>query len=70
MKRIATTLLVAAACAAAFAQQPAPAADAAAPKPKTPAMQIDDLLTGAGVSTSNPEDRISGRMRRVRGLDL
>ena len=46
MKRIATTLLAAAACAAAFAQEPA--ADAAAPKPKTPAMQIDELLTGAG----------------------
>ena len=48
MKRTLTTLLAAAACAAAFAQQPAPAADAAAPNPKTPAMQIDDLLSGAG----------------------
>ena len=47
MKRTATILL-AAACAAAFAQEPAPAADAGAPKPQTPAMQIDELLSKAG----------------------
>ena len=41
MNKTTTTLLAAAACATAFAQEPAPAADAAAPKPQTPAMQKD-----------------------------
>ena len=48
MKRTATILLAVAACATVFAREPEPAAAAAAPNPKTPAMQIDDLLSGAG----------------------
>ena len=48
MKRTLAILLAAAACATAFAQEPAPAADAPAPDTKTPAMQIDYLLSGAG----------------------
>ena len=43
MKHPATTLLAAAVSATAFAQEPAPAADAAAPKPQTPALQNADL---------------------------
>ena len=41
MNKTATTLLAAAVSAAAFAQNPASTADAAAPKPETPAMQKD-----------------------------
>jgi uncharacterized pyridoxamine 5'-phosphate oxidase family protein len=36
------------ACAAALVNENAPAAEAAAPKPKDPVMQIDDILTQAG----------------------
>ena len=43
MNKTATTLLAAAVTATAFAQEPAPAADAAAPKPQTPAMQTANL---------------------------
>ena len=48
MKRTLTTLLAAAACAAAFSLNPAFAADAASPNPPTPEMQIDNRLSGAG----------------------
>ena len=48
MKHTATFLALAAVAATAFAQQPAPAADAATPQPKDPAMQIDNLLAQSG----------------------
>ena len=48
MKTTLLSLCAAATAAAAFAQNPAPAADAAATQPKDPIMQIDDLLSASG----------------------
>ena len=48
MKTTLYALCVAATAVAAFAQNPAPTADAAATQPKDPIMQIDDLLSTSG----------------------